>query len=221
MADVAVALLHGRSLAAPLERAAGVEVVATTDEDHLAVAERLGTAGRLVVGLAAVPWPALPELHAEGSATLDAYAGVVSWHALPALHDRLAEVAAPAAASGAHLLVTAPDPGQDTDPSDVMFLREVAQAVSERVSSTTSSIAWRGETRTPTVESALASLVDAHGRRDVVEVPVAPGTGADARLAAAAERLGVRLTTADLGTGTLIELLATVVRTVTEHEVEG
>jgi hypothetical protein len=221
MPDLAVALLDGATLAAPLAERTGVRIEATTVVDHLEVAARLGADADLVVGLAAVPWPAAPDLHAEGSATLPAYTGVVSWHALPALLDALAEAVAPGARLGAHVLFTAPDPGPDTDPGDVLFLREVAEGIAERVALASRSIAWRGTTRTPTAVDALTSVVDAHGKRDVVECPVAPGTGADAELTAAAERLGARLTCVDLGRGTLLDLLAEVIATVAGYEAEG
>jgi hypothetical protein len=218
VADVAVALLDGGSLAGPLAERTGVEVVATTPDDHLDVAAGLGDDGTLVIGLSPVPWPVAPDLHAEGSATLPAYTGVVSWHALPALLDALAEVVAPGARMGAHVLVTAPDPGADADPTDVTFLREVAEGLALRVELTSRSIAWRGTTRTPTAVDALTALVETHGKRDVVECPVAPGTGADAELTAAAERLGARLTCADLGRASQLDLLTTVVRTVAGYE---
>lgn len=217
-AGLVVALLGGRDLAAPLAERTGLEVVATTEEDHLDVAERLGLGGALVVGLAAVPWPSAPQLHAEGSASLPAYTGVVSWHALPLLLDRLAQAIAPGARSGAHVLVTAPDPGPDLEPEDAVFLRQVAEGLSERTELPSRSIAWRGTTRTPTAVDALTSLVEAHGRTDVVEVPVAPGTGADPALTAAAERLGVRLTCVDVGRATLLDVLTEVVATVADHE---
>jgi hypothetical protein len=215
---LAVALLGGARLAAALAERTGRTVVGTTEDDHLAVAADLGGPGTLVVGLAAEPWPTAVGLHADGSATLPAYTGVVSWHALPLLHDRLAEAVAPAAARGVHVLLTAPDPGPDTDPSDVAFLTEVAEAVAARAPLASRSVAWRGTTRTPTAVDALTSLVEAHGKRDVLELPVAPGTTADPVLQAAAERLGARLTCVDLGQASLLELLTAVVATVAEHE---
>ena len=51
-----------------------------------------------------------------------------------------------------------------------------------------------------------------------MECPVAPGTGGDPALLAVAEELGCRLTTLDLGRGTLLGLLAGVVATVSGHE---
>ena len=75
---LAVALLGGGRLAPALAERTGCTVVATTEEDHLAVAADLGEPDTLVVGLAAVPWPVAVELHAEGSASLPAYTGVVS-----------------------------------------------------------------------------------------------------------------------------------------------
>jgi hypothetical protein len=215
---LAVALLGGARVASALSERTGCTVVGTTEEDHLAVAADLGGPDTLVVGLAAVPWPAVVEIHAEGSAGLPAYTGVVSWHALPLLHDRLAEAVAPAAARGVHVLLTAPDPGPDTDPGDVAFLTEVAEAVAARAELRSRSVAWRGTTRTPTAVDALTSLVEAHGKRDVVELPIAPGTTADPALQAAADGLGARLTCIDLGQATLLELLTAVVVTVAEHE---
>lgn len=219
-AQLAVALLGGRDVAGPLAERTGVEVVATTPEDHLELAERLGAGGALVVGVATVPWPVDPELHATGSAQLPAYTGVVSWYALPALHERLAQAVAPGAKGGAHVLVTAPDPGPELEAGDAAFLREVAEAVSARIELTSASIAWRGATRTPTASDALRSIVEEHGKRDVVECPVAPGTGGDRELLAVAEELGARLTTADLGRDTLLELLAEVIATVADHELD-
>jgi hypothetical protein len=215
---LAVALLGSGRLAPALAKRTGCTVVATTEADHLAVAADLAAPDTLVVGLAAVPWPVAVELHAEGSASLPAYTGVVSWHALPLLHDRLAEAIAPAAARGRHVLLTAPDPGPDTDPSDVAFLTEVAEAVASRVSLASRSVAWRGDTRTPTAVDALTSLVEAHDKREILELPVAPGTTADPDLQVAAERLGAHLTCIDLGQATLLELLTAVVTTVAEHE---
>jgi hypothetical protein len=218
MSDAAIALLGGADLAGPLSERTGVPVAATDAATHLDVAHRLGLSGALVVGMAGVPWPYLPELHAEGSATLPAYTGVVSWHALPALLDALAQAAAPAAKAGAHVLITAPDPGPDTEPGDVVFLREVAGGIAARIAPPSRSVAWRGTTRTPTAVDALTSLIEAHGHRDIVEVPVAPGMSADDALAATAERLGARLVCADLGRATLLDLLTVVVDTVIGHE---
>ncbi|MEX2505263.1 MAG: hypothetical protein WD378_10445 [Egicoccus sp.] len=220
MAEFAIALLGGAGLTAALSERTGAKVTATTPKDHLEVAARLGEDADLVVGMGAVPWPVLPELHAEGSASLPAYAGVVSWYALPQLADALAQAIAPGAKAGAHVLVTAPDPGEDTAPEDLMFLREVAAAIEARVDLASRSIAWRGDTRTPTAVAALTSVVEAHGKRDIVECPVAPGTGADPDLAAAAEGLGARLTCVDLGRATLLDLLTTVVDTVAGHELD-
>ena len=221
MSDIAVALLGGERSADPLAARLRAPVVATSEDDHLDVAHRLGLDGALVVGLASVPWPVLPDLHAEGSATLPAYAGVVSWHGLPTLLDQLAQAIAPGVRGGAHVLVTAPDPGPDVDPDDLMFLREVAEGLAQRVELPSRSIAWRGATRTPTAVTALRSVIEAHGKRDILECPVAPGTTADPQLTATAEQLGARLTCVDLGRSTLLDLLAEVVDIVAGHETAG
>jgi hypothetical protein len=218
VADLGVLVLGGRSVAAELQSRVGGTVRVTTEQDHLRTASDLSAEVAHVVGLAAVPWPSEPELHARCSEQLPAYTGVVSWHALPSLADRLAEVAAPGVAAGAHLLVTAPDPGPETDPEDLMFLREVAEALEQRLSPPSRSIAWRGESRTPTAVAALTTVVEAHGHRDIVEVPVAPATGADPALVTRADELGARLSCVDLGRQTLVGLLAEVVGTVRAHE---
>ena len=107
------------------------------------------------------------------------------------------------------------------------FLREVAEGVTARVAgnapsartrSALGSIAWRGTTRTPTAVDALTAVLTVHGHRDVVEVPVAPGTGTDPALLAVAEQHGARLTTVDVSTAVLVTSLATVVDTVVDHE---
>jgi len=217
-AELSIALLGGRGLDRVLSERTGVAVTATETHDHLDVAERLGLEDALVVGVSVVPWPHAAELHAQGSASLPAYTGVVSWHALPSLADALAAAIAPGARTGAHVMVTAPDPGADADPEDVVFLREVAEAIADRVSLASRSIAWRGTTRTPTAADALRSLVEVHGHRDVIECPVAPGTGSDPALLALAEELGCRLTTVDLGRASLLDLLTEVIATVADHE---
>lgn len=214
----AVVLLGGEHLAGALSERTGLEVEATTPEDHLAAAAVLAREVDLIIGLAAVPWPTAVTLHADGSATLPAYTGVVSWHALPSLADLLATSLAPGVRRGAHVLLTAPDPGPETEPQDLLFLREVAEAVAARIDLPSRSVAWRGTTRSPTAAEALRSLVEAHGRRDVVECPVAPLTPADPELDALARDLGCRLTSIDLGRASLLDLLTEVVTTVVGHQ---
>lgn len=218
--EVVVALLGGAGIAEALAGRVRVPVIPTRPEDHLARAEHEAARGALVVGMSVTPWPAHAELHARASAELPAYTGVVSWHALPALLDRLAQAVAPGARGGAHVLVTAPDPGPHLAHDEAAFLPQVAEGISGRVGLPHRSIAWRGSTRQPTALDALTSLVEAHDRRDIVEVPVAPGTTADPALLEAAERLGARLTCVDLGRATQLDLLAEVVRTVIAHETE-
>ncbi len=211
-------VLEGEAVAGPLAARLGVEVQASRETDHLDLVTRAAERVEHVVGLAAAPWPRSESLHAQASADLGTYTGVVSWHALPALADRLAEVCAPGVAQGAHLLVTAPDPGPTTAPEDLTFLREVAEALEQRLGPRSRSIAWRGTQRQPTAVDALRTLVEAHGERTVVECPVAPGTGVDPVLQRTADELGATVTCVDLGRDTLVELLAEVVATVAEHE---
>ncbi len=212
-----------RPLVGPLSDRLGLTVSATTPEDHLEVAAGTAGAGRGVIGLSARPWPSSAELHAAASEQVPGYAGVVGWHGLPALHDHLAAAVTPGAAAGAHVLVTAPDPGREATPEQVTpeqvtFLREVAQAIAARVALPSRSVAWRGTTRTPTAVHAVATVVEAHGRTDIVECPVAPGLGHDPAVQAAAAAAGARLTCVDLGRDVLVGLLAEVVATVAANE---
>lgn len=220
-ARVAVALLGAAHLVDDLAARTGAEVVATTPDDHVARAQELGTDATLVVGVAGTPWPQHADLHEAASQASPVYRGVVAWHGLPVLLDALAQAAAQGVARGAHVLVTAPDPGSEAAPEDVVFLREVVEHIAARVHLASRSIAWRGTTRTPTAADALTSVVEAHAKHDVVEIPVAPGTPADPTLLRTAERLGARLTTADLGRGALLDALAGVVATVRAHEGEA
>lgn len=216
--DLTVVLLDGAAIAKDLTVRLGAQVLATRADDHLQIAAKAIDGGASVVGLSAVPWPRFADLHEQGSRELHAYTGVVSWHGLPALLDRLAEAIGPGVRQGAHVLVTAPDPGPALAPEDATFLPQMAEGINHRVPMTRRSIAWRGTTRKPTALDALVSLVDAHDRRDILEVPVAPGTGADPALLEEADRLGARLTCVDLGRSTQLDLLADVVRTVVDHE---
>lgn len=216
-----MALLGGARCAAELADALHRPVVATSAENHLEVARRLLDEVDLVVGLAQTPAPTASGLHQETSELVGAYTGVVSWHGLPALHQRLAEVVAPGAAAGAHVLFTASDPapGRSLDASgdltqeDLTFLREIAAAVTAVAELPAASIAWQGGTRRPTSLEALRTLVEVHGVRQVVVCPVAPADTGEPALRGLAEELGVQVVTADLGHGVLVDLLATVVTT--------
>lgn len=221
-ARVAVALLEGERLADALAARCGHTVVATTPETHVEVVDELAAGGaELVVGVAATPWPAWSTLHARVADEVAVYRGVVSWHGLPLLAEALAQAAANGVRAGAHLLVTAPDPGPDAPPDEVVFLREVAEDLAARTGAEARSIAWRGDTRTPTAAAALTSLLTVHGRRDVLEVPIAPGTPADPALLAVAEEHGGRLTTVDVRAAFVLEALTAVVATVDANEREG
>jgi hypothetical protein len=220
-ARVAVALLDGGRLEGPLAERAGLRVVATEVEGHREVVGRLAADGAaLVVGVARTPWPQHASLHAAVADLEPAYRGVVAWHGLPLLGEALAQAAVNGVRAGAHLLVTAPDPGPQATPEEVTFLREVAEDLAERTGAPSRSIAWRGSSRTPTARDALTSLLTVHARRDVLEVPVAPGTPADPALQAVAEEHGARLTTVDLRASFLLEALTAVVTTVAANELD-
>lgn len=221
-APVAVALVDGERIADALAARCGRPVAATTPDTHLEVVRELAADGTdLVIGLAATPWPAWSDLHAQVAEVVPAYRGVVSWHGLPLLGEALAQAAANGVRAGAHLLVTAPDPGPDATPEEVVFLRQVAEDLAERTGATARSIAWRGDTRTPTAVDALTSLLTVHGKRDVLEIPIAPGTPADPALLAVAEEHGGRLTTVDVRASFVLEALTAVVATVDANEREG
>lgn len=221
MAEVAVALLDGGrdpAVVAGLARRITGDVVPTTRDDHLRTVTALAPDHDLVVGVARTPWPQHADLHALAGTDVPTYRGVVAWHQLPQLLEALGRAAAPGARAGAHLLVTAPDPGPQAAPDELTFLREMAEQVAAQVADTSTSIAWRGGTRAPTAVDALTSVLTVHGHRDVVEVHVAPGTGPDRDLLHVAEEHGARLTSVDLARETLIAALAAVVGTVAEHE---
>jgi hypothetical protein len=218
---VAVAVLDGHRVVGPLAERTGHQVVATGDADHLEVVTSLAADAALVIGVATTPWPQRADLHADVSERVPGYRGVVAWHGLPLLLDALAQAAANGVAAGAHLLVTAPDPGPDALPEELTFLREVVEQVAARTDATARSIAWRGETRTPTAADALTSVLTVHGKRDVLELPVAPGTTADPRLLAVAEEHGGRLTTVDLRAELVVDVLASVVETVSAAELRA
>lgn len=219
---IAVTVLDGDGVASQLAQRCGHQVVATTRDDHVGAVQRLTAEGYdLVVGVARAPWPQHADLHALAAEVVPAYRGVVSWHGLPLLSEALAQAAVNGVRAGAHLLVTAPDPGPDATPEELTFLRQVAEQVAARTGASARSIAWRGTTRTPTAVDALTSVLTVHGRRDVVEVPVAPGTPADPALLAIAEEHRGRLTTVDLAASFVIEALAAVVATVAQVELEG
>ncbi len=215
---VAVTVLAGDRVAGPLANRTGHAVEATTPDTHAAAVARLAADVDLVVGLAVTPWPQHADLHDATSQEVASYRGVVAWHGLPLLLDALAQAAVNGVAGGAHLLVTAPDPGPDATPEELTFLREVTEQVAARTGATARSLAWRGTTRTPTAVDALTSVLTVHGRRDVLELPVAPGTPADPRLLDIAAEHGGRLTTVDLRAGFVVDALVAVVATVVAQE---
>jgi hypothetical protein len=144
---------------------------------------------------------------------------VVSWHALPSLLDALAQAVAPGVPPGAHVLVTAPDPGPDTPPEDVMFLREVAEGsrATRRAPEPVDRLAGRHPH--PDRRRRAADLARRGARRARRgRVPRRAGDRRDPALTAAAEELGARLTVRRPRAGTLLDLLAEVVETVADHE---
>jgi hypothetical protein len=218
-ARTGVAVLDGGRIAGLLAERSGHRVVATSPDDHARTVRQLADGGLdLVVGVARTPWPQHAGLHADVADEVVVYRGVVAWHGLPSLSEALAQAAVNGVRAGAHLLVTAPDPGPAAAPEEVTFLREVAEQVAERTGASSRSIAWRGTTRTPTAVDALTSVLTVHGRRDVIEVPVAPGTPADPALLAVAEAHGGRLTTIDLAASFVVDALAAVAATVARAE---
>lgn len=225
VAEVALALLDGgrdRTVVAALAGRITGEVVATTRDDHLRRVRELAEHHDLVVGVARTPWPQHADLHTLVGAEVARYRGVVAWHGLPALLEALAQAAANGAQAGAHLLVTAPDPGDQATPEELTFLREVAEGIAAQVDpGARTTIAWRGRTRTPTAADALTSIVTVHGRRDVVEIPVAPASAPDVQLLEVAEQLGARLTSVDTSRQLLVDALTAVVTTVAEAELDG
>lgn len=177
----------------------------------------------VTVGVRSRPGPAPAALHERLRAELPTarYHGVEAWHGHPGWIAALADAVAGAQAGGApddaHVLFTAEGPREDPEPAEVVFLRQTAEAISERLRLPRRSIAWTGGRTRPTVGTVLAALADAHGRRHVVWVPVEPGAPGADEVDAAARGNQVHVTTATVALPVVADVLTAVVRTVLER----
>jgi hypothetical protein len=215
MADVAV-VLHGPGhLAAALADHTGRRVVTAADAGVVADAAA-------VVGVAAEPWPAFVEAHEAARAAVAAtpYFAVQSWHGHPAWIAALTDTVERARAAlgeEVHVLFTAPGPGAEPAPHEVVFLREVAEEVSARLDLPRRSIAWVGGGTGPHTRSALAALADAHGYHDVLRVSLDP-LGRPDGVHAEASAVGIELHEVRVDPGDLLAVVDAVVATVVGHE---
>jgi hypothetical protein len=215
MPDPAVVLLGPAHVAAALAARIDGRVVTPAEAGQLAGADA-------VVGIAAEPWPAFVATH---EAVRDAVAGspyyaVQAWHQHPVwIEAMVAAVAAGRSEAGedAHVLFTAPGPTAEPEPHEVVFLREVAEMVTGRLSLASRSIAWVGGESGPSTATALAALAEAHGRTTVLRASLDP-LGRPDGVHAEASSVGVDLHEARVHPDDLIEVLAAVVATVSEHE---
>lgn len=218
MAEPAV-VLHGPSrLVAALADHTGLRVVSADRAREVAGAPA-------VVGVAAEPWPAFAEAHERAREAVGAapYYAVQAWHQHPAHLDAVADaVSRGRAAVGAdvHVLFTAPGPAADPEPQDVVFLREVAEAVTQRLGLTRRSIAWVGGESGPSTHTALGALVEAHGYQEVLRVSLDP-LGRPDGVHAEASSLDVELHEVHVDAEALVEALRQVVATVVAHEQLG
>jgi hypothetical protein len=176
-----------------------------------------------VVGVDAAPWPVRDDRHRRARATLEGaglpYYAVESWHLLPRWTEALAAAVEQGRAdTDTHVLFTAPGPTTDVHPDTVVFLREVAEAVTERLGGLTRrSIGWSEGLAKPDAHAALLALVEAHQRTDIVHCPVGPRPDT-APVHAAASTLGVQVIDAVASPSAHVAALADVVQTVLAHE---
>lgn len=216
-----VVLLDGEAYASSLADTLNLPVVsAQVDTFDADVARATGDA-RYVIGLSAWPWLAHAATHTELSQRFAQYRGVGSWYGLPQLADLLAGVLAPAVNADAHVLFTAPDPGDDASADTLTFLPRLAEQVTRQVNPRSRSIAWQGHSRKPSVIDAIDALVAAHDVSHIVECPVVPGVAGDARLREQAEQRQLGYTAVDLGVASRVGMLATVVNMVADTEWGG
>lgn len=185
-----------------------------------------------VVGVAVEPWPGHGDQHARWREAVGApYWAVESWHRHPAFLDRLqAAIAAGRARlpdpEAAHVLVTAPDrAGRAGAPEDRVFLRQVTEALAAGQPAGRCTLAWdhspAAEPVTPTAETVLRSLAEAHGRTAVLRASVDPGDAGDPAVVRTAGDLGVAFAEVALDRGALTRILLAVATTVRDHEGRG
>lgn len=215
MADLAI-VLHGTAgLAEELAARTGATVV-TPDR-----AAEVAAAGA-VVGVGAEPWPSFVAPHERVRETVAPapYYAVQAWHQHPAYLQALSDALARPlehAPEDTHVLFTAPGPAQEPEPGDVVFLREVAEAISDHLDLKRRSIAWVGGAARPTTETVLATLVEAHERTTVLRCSLDP-LGRPDGVHAEASAVGIDLAEVRLSPEVLPGILAEVVATVTGHE---
>lgn len=215
MADPAVVVHGPEDVADDLRERTGVRVASASQAADLADASA-------VVGVAAEPWPSHAEAHerVRDAVAPAPYFAVQAWHLHPAYLAALTELvrrAVTAVGAEAHVLFTAPGPGREPEPHEVVFLREVAEAISTELGLTRRSIAWVGGETTPTTQTALTALVEAHERTTVLRCSLDP-LGRPDGVHAEASQLGVELHEVRLRPADVGALLAAVVDTVLRHE---
>lgn len=208
-------------------------VVAAAPRDPTTAA--LSLAGcDLAVGVAAHPGPLVSASHDTARQALHGsgipYYAVETWHRHPAWTGAIAAAITTARARlrepDPHILFTAAGPG---DPGaaaaagaaaapHAVWLREVAEEVSDDLGLTRRSIAWTGVGAAPTVGAALAALRQAGVERTVVRCPADPFDHAAGEVDAAARAHRLDVVHARVAADALVHALAGVVRTVVEHE---
>lgn len=215
MADLAIVLFGRSDLAVALGEATGLPTATAEAAEELASAAA-------VVGLGTEPWPSFAVAHERVRDRLGGvpYYAVQAWHQHPAYLDALVgalRTPLAAAPEGTHVLFTAPGPAAEPDPSEVVFLREVAEAVSGELAPARRSIAWVGGAMRPSTATVLSTLRDAHDRTTVLRVSLDP-LGRPDGVHAEASAAGIDLAEVRLSADALPTLLAAVVGTVAEHE---
>ncbi len=217
MADVAVVVHGPAEVAAAVAEETGLPAVVAGDAAALA-----SRSPGAVVGVGADPWPsyAAPHEHVRDALGAVPYYAVQAWHLHPGYLEALVDAVRHelgADAGDTHVLFTAPGPGAEAAPHEVVFLREVAEAVSGSLGLARRSIAWVGGETTPTSATVLTTLVEAHGKTRVLRCSLDPRGRPDG-VPAEASAAGVDLREARLAGDSLPRFLAEVVATVVAHE---
>lgn len=215
MTDVAVVLHGPEHVAAALAAHTGRSVRLPSSAAALPAASA-------VVGVATAPWPGFQAAHEQVRELLapTPYYAIQAWHRHPAYLSAMAAavtVGLEAVGDDIHVVFTAPGPGPDAAPGELVFLREVAEAVSTRLRLTRRSIAWVGGETGPSMRTALSALAEAHGQRTVLRASLDTSNRDDDVHAEAAE-VGIELHEARIRPGSLPALLGEVVETVAVHE---
>ncbi len=199
------------------------EVRAIEVADGLAEVEvacqRLAEVCEVVIGLAHAPWPGWSLQHGVAQNALDAvpYWAVETWHGLPALHDHLVAAVGDRWEDGTRILVTAPDLAlRALPPEHRVVLKDIAEGLHQRTGVRPTIAVDRSPgdgAVTPTAETSVTTLAEAHGATSIARVSLAPQDGPDPAVSNAAFAAGVTLTDVTIDRAAQVRLLLDAVST--------